>query len=43
MGEVWKAEDTQLRRTVALNFRAHESVGEPEVKDRLIREAQAVA
>ena len=43
MGEVWKAEDTQLRRTVALKFLAPESVGEPEVKDRLIREAQAVA
>ena len=40
MSEVWKAEGTQLRRTVALKFLTPESVGEPEVKDRLTREDQ---
>ncbi len=43
MGEVWKAEDTQLRRTVALKFLSSETVGDDEVKARLIREAQASA
>jgi len=43
MGEVWKAEDTQLRRTVALKFLSSETVGNEEVKARLIREAQASA
>jgi len=43
MGEVWKAEDTQLRRTVALKFLSSETVGDEEVKARLIREAQASA
>ena len=43
MGEVWKAEDTQLRRTVALKFLSSETVGDEEVRARLIREAQASA
>lgn len=43
MGEVWKAEDIQLRRTVALKFLFSEAVGDDEVKLRLIREAQASA
>ncbi len=43
MGEVWKAEDTQLRRTVALKFLSSETVGDEEIKARLIREAQASA
>ena len=43
MGTVWKAEDTQLRRTVALKFLSTESLGEDQVKPRLIREAQAAA
>ncbi len=43
MGEVWKAEDTQLRRLVALKFLSSETVGDEEVKARLIREAQAAA
>jgi eukaryotic-like serine/threonine-protein kinase len=43
MGEVWKAEDTQLRRTVALKFLSSETIGNDEVKVRLIREAQASA
>jgi serine/threonine protein kinase len=43
MGEVWKAEDTQLRRTVALKFLSSKTVGDDEIKARLIREAQASA
>jgi len=43
MGEVWKAEDTQLRRTVALKFLSRETLDREEVKARLIREAQAAA
>jgi len=43
MGEVWKAEDEQLRRTVALKFLAQETLGDAEIPARLIREAQAAA
>ncbi len=43
MGVVYKAEDTQLRRTVALKFLSRETLDEEEVKARLIREAQAAA
>ena len=43
MGEVYKAEDLDLKRTVALKFLSREMLGEEEVKARLIREAQAAA
>ncbi len=43
MGEVWKAEDLNLKRTVALKFLPREVLGEEEIKARLIREAQAAA
>jgi len=43
MGVVYKAEDTQLRRAVALKCLSPETVGNEEVKARLIREAQASA
>jgi len=43
MGVVYKAEDTQLRRTVALKFLPRETLDEEEVKARLLREAQAAA
>ncbi len=43
MGVVYKAEDIQLRRTVALKFLPRETLDEEEVKARLLREAQAAA
>ena len=43
MGMVYKAEDTNLKRTVALKFLSPTALGNAEQKTRFIREAQAVA
>ena len=43
MGVVYKAEDTKLKRTVALKFLSPQAVGSEEEKKRFIHEAQAAA
>lgn len=43
MGTVFKAEDTRLKRTVALKFLSTAALDEEEVRQRFIREAQAAA
>src|SRR5215831_5582847 len=43
MGEVYVAEDTRLRRLVALKFLHDEGAATPEGRERLLREARAVA
>ncbi len=43
MGVVYKAEDLDLKRIVALKFLSKHAVGDENVKARLTREAQAAA
>ncbi len=43
MGVVHKAEDTKLKRTVALEFLPPELIRDPQAKKRFIKEAQAAA
>ena len=43
MGEVFKAEDTTLGRSVALKFLATRLLGDEEAKTRFLREAKAAA
>ncbi|MCJ7524943.1 MAG: protein kinase, partial [Candidatus Aminicenantes bacterium] len=43
MGEVFLAEDTKLKRQVALKFLPRQMTADPEAKQRFEREAQAAA
>jgi len=43
MGEVWKARDTRLERTVAIKLLPQSVAASPEARQRFEREAKAVA
>ena len=43
MGVVHKAEDSRLRRTVALKFLSSRALQDPELKELFVQEAQAAA
>src|SRR6201985_3379423 len=43
MGEIWKAQDPRLNRSVAIKVLATPNAGEPERRRRFIQEAQAAS
>ena len=43
MGEVWRARDTRLARTVAIKVLSHDLVVSPQAHERFQREARAIA
>jgi len=43
MGDIYKAEDTRLKRTVALKFLPTQWTRDPVAKERFVQEAQAAS